>query len=152
MSRWFFNSKDKQEVLRKELEEWIGTPFRHRAAVKKVGADCIHFVAKAYENVGVVKDVIRTIPSYGHDWAHHTTNEILYNHVKTRKEFQEVKYENIMNGDMALYKFGLASSHCAIYFDGQIYQAISHSKIHKLLYIDKSWYVRRTFLFRARNV
>lgn len=152
MSRWFFNSKEKQEVLRKELEGWLGTPFRHRAAVKQVGADCLHFIAKVYETVGVFKGVVDSIPFYGHDWCHHTTDEILYKSVKRMREFQEIQFKNIMNGDLVLYQFGLATSHCAIYFDNEIYQAINNTKIHKLLYTDMSWYKRRRFLFRVKNV
>lgn len=150
MARAFFKSKEHQEVLLKEIKEWRGTPFRHRAAVKKVGTDCVHFCMKVYENVGAVKDVVSKIPYYGHDWCFHTWEERFYKGLKARRDFVEVKnWNNIMNGDLVLYRFGKASSHCAIYFDGNIHQSVNLSGVHHVLFQDSMWYRRRRFLFRV---
>ena len=152
MSRWFFHSEERQETLGKEMEEWMGTPFRHAAGVKKVGADCIHFALVIYDIVGAVKNAIRYMPYYGHDWCMHTSEQKLYKGISKHPSFQEVGFKNPMNGDLMLYQFGLAASHCGIYFDGNIYQSINLIGVHKMLYIDKMWHRRRVYNFRVKNV
>ena len=152
MSKWYFSSKERQEALKKELEEWRGTPFRHRAGVKKVGADCIHFCIRVYELVGALHGAVKRIPYYGHDWCFHTDEEILYNAIKGSNYFEEIfNWETIMNGDLVLYKFGRATSHSAIYFDRNIYQAVNITGVHHMLYFDYQWSIRRRYLFRVKN-
>lgn len=48
------------ETLRKleeEAREWIGTPYMHMQKEKGCGADCALFLAKIYENIGVLNFV-----------------------------------------------------------------------------------------------
>jgi cell wall-associated NlpC family hydrolase len=149
--RWFFASKENQDKLKKEMREWIGTPFRHYAGVKQAGADCIHFVLTVYENVGAVKDALHFLPRYGHDWCHHTTEQKLYNGLKRHKSFIESGYTDPRNGDVLLYQFGKAASHCGIYFDKSVYQAIDGSGVCRIYYKDKAWARRLRFGFRIKN-
>ena len=149
---WFFNSKVNQEVLIKELNEWIGTPFRHLAGVKKVGADCIHFALTVYDTIGATKNSLHYIPKYAHDWCHHTMEQKLYTGLKKHKAFVETGYVEPMNGDLILYQFGKAASHCGIYFDGSVHQSINLIGVHKMYYKDRAWANRRRYGFRIRYV
>ena len=153
MSRWFFDNKKRQEVLLEELTSWIGTPFRHMAAVKKVGVDCTNFVGSVLESVGAWRNVLVRMPYYGHDWCYHTTDERLYKGLKSIKENVELPLgSEVKNGDIVVYQFGLAASHCGIYFNREIYQAVNVTGVHSVLFIDKLWHKRRKFLFRVKNV
>ena len=152
MTKWFFSSKENQDRLLKEVNEWIGTPFRHYAGVKKVGADCIHFALAVYESLGAIKDPMRGVKYYGHDWCHHTTEQKLREGLRRRQEFAEVGFGKEMNGDLVLYQFGQAASHCGIYFDGCIYQSINLVGVHRVYYKDGLWSKRRRFNFRIKNV
>ena len=152
MPNWFFNKKENQEKLKKEVEEWVGTPFRHYAGVKKAGADCIHFAMKVYEAIGAIKDPMRGVKYYGHDWCHHTPEQKLRNGLVVRPEFVEVGFGKEMIGDLVLYQFGRAASHCGIYIDGNVYQSINLVGVHRVLYKDTLWAKRRRFCFRIKYV
>jgi len=148
---WYFTSSDNQATLKKELDEWLGTPFRHLAGVKQVGADCIHFTNAVYQAVGAIRLPVN-IPHYDSDWCHHISKEIFYLALKARADIIEVPLKSVMNGDLVLYKFGRATSHCGIYFDRVVYQAVQLSGVQKVLYVDKRWHRRRRFNFRIKNV
>jgi cell wall-associated NlpC family hydrolase len=152
MMNWFFTSKDNQEVLIKEIAEWEGTPFRHLAGVKKAGTDCLHFALTVYDNIGATKNVLRYITRYGHDWCHHTDEQRFYNRLKKVPAFVEVGFKNPVNGDLILYNFGRVASHCGIYFEGNIHQAINLVGVNKMYYKDRLWAKRRRYGFRIRYV
>jgi len=42
-----------REAIVAESREWIGTPWKHQASLKGVGADCIGFVAGVARGVGI---------------------------------------------------------------------------------------------------
>jgi len=149
--KWFFTSKESQEKLSKELREWMGTPFRHYAGVKQAGADCIHFVLAVYENVGAVKNALHFVPRYGHDWCHHTTEQKLYNGLTKHKSFVELDRDEPVNGDILLYQFGRAASHCGIYLNESVYQAIENLGVCRIYYKDKAWASRLRFAFRIKK-
>jgi len=147
--KYYFEDKNNQERLFQEMKEWMDTPFRHLAGVKQVGADCIHFVCGVYENIGAVKDASVFIPRYTRDWCQHSDEQKLYNGIRRKKEFVEVGIQSPMNGDLLLYQFGKAASHCGIYFEDQVYQALERIGVHKLAFEDQMWRRRLRFGFRV---
>jgi cell wall-associated NlpC family hydrolase len=152
MPKWFFSSKENQDKLIAEIKEWRGTPFRHRAGVKKAGADCIHFALSIFDTLGATKDATKFIPWYGHDWCHHTEEQKLYIGLTKKKEFVEVGFHKPMNGDLILYQFGRAASHCGIYFNNEIHQSINQIGVSRMYWEDPSWARRRRFGFRIKHV
>jgi len=152
MPNWFFSSKENQEKLEVEVNEWVGTPFRHFAGVKKVGADCLHFALAVYESLGAIKDPLRGVKYYGHDWCHHTDEQKFYKGLTRRPEFVEVGFKNLMNGDLLLYQFGRAASHCGIYYANNIYQSINLVGVHRVYYKDGLWAKRVRYNFRIKYV
>lgn len=150
--KWFFASQENQDKLIAEIKEWRGTPFRHFCAVKKAGADCIHFALTVYQNVGAVKDALHYVHWYSHDWCHHTKEQKLYDGLTKHPSFVEINYNHPENGDLILYQFGLAASHCGIYFDGSVHQSINQIGVNRMYYKDPAWARRRKFGFRIKNV
>src|SRR6266496_3157295 len=62
-----------RELVVKEAESWIGTPFHHAARVKGAGVDCLMLLAEVYERAGVVAPI--EPPFYVPDWHLHRDAE-----------------------------------------------------------------------------
>lgn len=122
---FYFDDAEKQQELKRVLDEWVGTPFRHRAAVKKLGCDCIHFIGAVLDEVGVFKFDLKKIPDYPPDWHLHNTREMLLQGIQDRVPVEKVDLKDKRTGDILLGHFGQAASHSAIYFDGYIYHALN---------------------------
>jgi NlpC/P60 family putative phage cell wall peptidase len=108
-----------------EAETWLGTPFRHAAALKGIGVDCIHLVHAVYRAVGLT-DV--ALPSYPPDWHLHQGGgnrlmEGLVPHCVPASEPFEL-------GDILVYNYGRAPSHCAIYVgEGRVIHAPPRGRV-----------------------
>lgn len=122
--KYFFEDIENQKKLKKILDEWVGTPWRHRCGVKGKGADCIHFVARVLEELGLLIWRDGLIPDYAPDWHLHNTRELLKDALEKEVRGEWVNIENPMNGDILLSHYAKAASHAGFYFDGYVYQAI----------------------------
>jgi len=127
----FFDSEKKQKELLQILESWMGTPYRHRTAVKGRGVDCIHFVACVMMEAGVISKF--NVPDYPSDWHLHHTDELLREGIAQfpmSEEFDPGEVDPI-NGDILLFRYGRASAHSTIFFDNYIYQAVGYDEVRK---------------------
>jgi len=163
---FYFDDTEKQAELKRILDSWTGTPFKHHTGVKQRGCDCIHFVAKTYEEMGLI--ILKKVPEYPHDWHMHNTRELLL--IGIIKYLDGIAYilekgdpdllaglgaevsgeeYNPMNGDIILSHYGKASSHAAIYFDDYIYQAVNNVGVCKIQYSDKVFRRQMRFAYRV---
>ncbi|MEM8616217.1 MAG: NlpC/P60 family protein [Pseudomonadota bacterium] len=96
---------------------WIGTPYRHQASIKGVGADCLGLVR------GVWRDVVGPEPElpgpYTPDWAEALGEETLLQ--AARRHLNEVAISGARPGDVLLFRMGLGhpAKHCAILSEPQ---------------------------------
>ena len=133
--KYYFETEERQKQLGKIINSWLGTPFRHRCAVKGMGADCLGFVVGVLKELGILRqDFI--VPEYAPDWPLHKSNELLLSGMKKTLNIEIVKLEDIMNGDLCLYRFGKASSHIGIYYDNYLYHSITELSVMKLKWSD----------------
>jgi NlpC/P60 family putative phage cell wall peptidase len=59
-----------------EARSWIGTPYRHQAAAKGAGADCLGLVRGVWRSLyGAEPEVV---PPYTPDWAEPPREELLW--------------------------------------------------------------------------
>lgn len=132
----YFDDAEKQAQLKQIMDSWLGTPFRHHCGVKGLGCDCIHFVARVFEEMGILKWRKNLVPDYPRDWHLHNTRELLLERLV--KEFNVVTVDLAapMNGDILLSHYGQAASHAAIYFDGYAYQALDRIGVVKIAFSD----------------
>jgi cell wall-associated NlpC family hydrolase len=148
--KYYFEDQEKQKILKAELDEWLGTPFRHWAGVKGEGCDCIHLVVRVFEKMGLgpIK-----IDRYSKDWHIHNSKELLLSGMRrTMKGFVELPLDTEpMNGDVVLYKFGKTTSHSAIYFDKKVYQSITGIGVESRQWLDKKWHKRKVCIMRLRH-
>lgn len=123
--KYYFEDEENQKHLKVILDEWVGTPFRHRCAVKGLGADCIHYVSAVLHELGIINFDNVKIPDYPPDWHLHNTQQLLLEEIHKHLNTEQVNLNELMNGDIVLSHFGKAASHASIYFDEHLYHAIN---------------------------
>jgi NlpC/P60 family putative phage cell wall peptidase len=89
-----------------EARSWIGTPWRHQAAIKGVGADCVGFVRGAAEPF-VGKVPLAT--DYTTTWQLYRAEPRMYREFAARCE--EVALDQFKPGDILLFGFGKGPAH-----------------------------------------
>ncbi len=148
--KYYFEDPERQAQLKTELDEWMGTPYRHWAGVKGEGCDCIHFVARVFEGLGFGPFKIERYPR---DWHLHNFEELLMKGLRRElKNVEELPLDTEpMNGDVVLYRFGKTSSHSAIFFDNHVYQALTGMGVERRHWADKQWFRRKTMMMRLLN-
>lgn len=144
----YFDNIEKQKLLKKILDEWMGTPFRHKCGVKGLGCDCIHFAARVAEESGFLIWYKDLIPDYPKDWHIHNTRELLKEGIEKNLNVKRIGLFNFKNGDIILFHFGKASSHIGFYYDGYIYQALTKIGVCKINFADKAFKKRMKFAYR----
>ena len=91
---------------------WIGTPYRHQASVKGVGADCLGLLR------GVWRDIIGPEPehpgAYAPGWAEFSADEPL--RAAARRHLVERTEAPLMGGRVLVFRWrdGVAAKHCGI--------------------------------------
>lgn len=145
---YYFEDIERQDQLKKVLNEWIGTPFRHSCGVKNLGCDCIHFVARVLEEVGALTWYKDMIPNYPKDWHVHNTRELMSEKIMETGNIKKIKLSAIKNGDIVLFHYGKAASHAGIYFNNYIYQSLCKIGVCKIRFTDKSFKRRMKFAYR----
>lgn len=144
----YFETIERQKQLKKIMDEWLDTPFRHRCGVKKLGCDCIHFAARVAEEIGFLKWADDMIPDYPKDWHIHNTRELLKEALEKNPKIKRIALFEVKNGDVLLSHFGMASSHIGFYFDGYMYQALNKIGVCRIRFSDKSFKKRMKFAYR----
>lgn len=144
----YFKDKNNQMELKRILDEWEGTPFRHHCGVKGLGCDCIHLVACVFNELGLLVLTRKTIPDYPKDWHLHNTRELLEEGLFKVLNVVKVELGILINGDIILSHYGKAASHAGIYYDGYVYQALNGIGVRRINFDDKKFRKRMRFAFR----
>jgi len=152
--KWYFDSEERCQRLRQILEEWKGTPYKHRCAVKGQGADCILFVGAALAEAGAASpSILKNLPDYPRDWHIHRDVELLINEIESRLPVEKLSLRDYQpkNGDILLYRFGKAQSHSSIYMDGKVYQSVMGIGVIDLRFSSSLWANRLKRVYRLRG-
>jgi NlpC/P60 family putative phage cell wall peptidase len=80
---------------------WIGTPYRHQAALKGVGCDCLGLVRGVWREVMGAEP--ETPPPYTPDWAEALGRETLAE--AARRHFLEIAPGHAQAGDVLLFRW-----------------------------------------------
>ncbi|WP_444861111.1 baseplate hub domain-containing protein [Brevundimonas vesicularis] len=94
---------------------WLGTPYRHQASMKGVGADCLGLVRGVWREV--VGEEPEVLPAYSADWAEVGGRETLLE--AAGRWMRPVAVDQMRAGDVLLFHMspGAAVKHCAILSD-----------------------------------
>lgn len=96
----------------KVVRTWIGTPYRHQAARRGAGTDCLGLVR------GVWRDLLghepEAVPPYSMDWSEPSGNEQLWQ--AARRHLQEIPMGDPNPGDVILFRMraGSVAKHLGI--------------------------------------
>lgn len=100
------------EQVVQAARSWLGTPYRHQASVKRVGADCLGLVR------GVWRELVgrepEPVPAYRADWAEVGGEETLL--MAAQRWLVEIPVARARPGDVLLFRMapGCAVKHCGI--------------------------------------
>jgi len=147
----YFGNRENVKRLKEVLESWEGTPWRHRTAVKGLGADCIHFVLGVLDELNVLDLRQIPVPDYPPDWHLHNTRELLYEGLHRYLNVTDVPVSGVKNGDIVLVHFGKAASHAAFYLDGFIYHCVRPGGVSKGSFSDPTWRKRMKIAVRLMS-
>ncbi|MBZ8135500.1 NlpC/P60 family protein [Afifella sp. IM 167] len=91
---------------------WLGTPYRHQAALKGVGCDCLGLVRGVYAEV--TGRAPETPPPYTPDWAEARRAETLAE--AARRYLTEIEPATAEAGDILLFRWrrDLPAKHAGI--------------------------------------
>ncbi|MDA8585743.1 NlpC/P60 family protein [Rhodobacteraceae bacterium] len=95
-----------------EARRWIGTPYRHQAAVRGAGCDCLGLLRGVWcEVYGAEPEVP---PAYTPDWDEVTQADVLMAAARRHLEPQEMS--EIASGDVLLFRMrqGAVAKHLGI--------------------------------------
>jgi len=94
---------------------WLGTPYRHQASMKGVGADSLGLVRGVWREV--VGEEPEVLPAYSADWAEVGGRETLLE--AAGRWMRPVAVDQMRPGDVLLFRVspGAAVKHCAILSD-----------------------------------
>jgi len=154
----FFRTQERKEELYRILESWKGTPHRHLVGVKDLGADCTLFVWEVMKEISAAGSKMSNIPKrHGHihypaDRALHSREEVILNVLRSIPYLKEISVnDNIIpeTGDICCYQFGRSTAHMGIYYEGQVYQSLSKSKVLPINFKENKFKKRLTAIFRV---
>ena len=105
-------SRALREAIVAEARGWVGTPYRHQASLKGVGADCLGLVRGVWRSV--IGGEPESAPPYTPDWAEALGEETLLS--AARRHMPEVAPGLARAGDVLLFRMALGApaKHAAI--------------------------------------
>lgn len=96
---------DQRAAVVKEALAWTGTPYRHQADIKGVGADCGMLLVRVFVDVGLLQPFDPR--PYSDDWYLHRSEEKYLGFVSSR--MGQVEYP--LFGDVVVFRHGRTFSH-----------------------------------------
>lgn len=96
----------------KAARAWIGTPYRHQAARRGAGTDCLGLVR------GIWRDLYgqepEAVPAYSMDWSEPSGDEKLWH--AARRHLREIPMDEPKPGDVILFRMraGSVAKHLGI--------------------------------------
>jgi NlpC/P60 family putative phage cell wall peptidase len=101
-----------REAVLAEARQWIGTPYRHQASLKRVGCDCLGLVRGVWRALYGTEPEIA--PAYAPDWAEAGGLETLAE--AARRHLVEIAPGEAAPGDVLLFRWRphLPAKHAAV--------------------------------------
>jgi NlpC/P60 family putative phage cell wall peptidase len=127
---------------------WIGTPYRHQASVRGVGADCLGLVRGVYRDLFGVEP--EDPPPYGAGWAEAGGLELL---AEAAARHLAVDERDLLGGEVLLFRWrpGFPARHAGIAASPRtMVHAQSGAAVCEIPL--GSWWLRRlAFVYRFRT-
>jgi NlpC/P60 family putative phage cell wall peptidase len=104
---------------------WIGTPYRHQAARREAGTDCLGLVRGVWCDLfGQEPEVV---PAYSMDWSEPSGDEQLWQ--AARRHLREIPMDEPKPGDVVLFRMraGSVAKHLGIVTESAPKSAFVHA-------------------------
>jgi len=100
-----------EELVVREARLWLGTPYRHQAATKGAGCDCLGLLRGVWEAIYGDQPLV---PPYSADWDEVSRRDVLLQ--AARSHFDEVERSEPVAGDVLLFRMrkGAVAKHLGI--------------------------------------
>ena len=129
---------------------WLGTPYKHQASVKGIGADCLGLVRGVWRELYGAEP--EAVPPYAADWAETTGEEALA--FAARRHLQEIAIDDAGPGNVLLFRLrkDCAAKHAAILVEPfrMIHAYSGHAVAES--WLSYWWERRRAYAFRFPGV
>lgn len=102
---------ERREAVVRVAHEWLGTPFRHKAALKGVATDCAGILVGVYKEAGVLPPDF-VLGNYNYQHALHHSEEL---YIGELQQYMKIIPESeAQPGDIVLYRHDRTFSHSGI--------------------------------------
>jgi NlpC/P60 family putative phage cell wall peptidase len=139
-----------RKIIVTAARAWIGTPYRHQASLRGVGADCLGLVRGVWRDVAGSEAEMP--PPYQPDWAEQGRSEELADGL--RRHLLEIPIADHGPGDVLLFRwrFYLPAKHAGIATEkGFMVHAQEDVPVTEIALSD--WWLRHVaFVFRFPGV
>lgn len=98
-------SAERRATIVAEARRWLGTPYRHQASIRGVGADCLGLVRGVWREL--VGEEPEKPPAYTPDWAEALGEETLLS--AARRHLREIAVGAAREGDVLLFRMALGA-------------------------------------------
>jgi len=125
---------------------WVGTPYRHQASLKGVGADCLGLVRGVWREVEGEEP--EGVPAYSPGWAEAGGGETLAE--AARRHMAEIPYTDIQAGDLLLFRWRahLPAKHAGIATSATHMVHAQDNACVTEIYLSNWWRRHLAFAFR----
>ncbi len=88
------------DLVVREAREWLGTPYRHQAATRRAGCDCLGLLRGVWK--AVYGDAPAKVPPYSPDWDEVAQRDVLMHAARFHLEERDVDVP--APGDVLLFR------------------------------------------------
>ena len=146
MTPTFFDTFERRGCLLKELQEWLGTPFVHRAHIKQAGIDCVQLIGQVMTKCGVVGSY--DFGNYPLDWGEHRADSLIVQYIEGTHRFAQIIGDTEL-GDIICFRVGRCAQHCGIAIDELHFEhVLVHGRVTINQLDDITWRSRVACIYR----
>jgi NlpC/P60 family putative phage cell wall peptidase len=141
---------DRRAAIMTAARGWIGTPYRHQASLRNVGADCLGLVRGVWREV--MGEEPEAPPAYQPGWAEEGGGEAMAD--AARRHLIEIPYTEYQAGDVLLFRWRphLPAKHAGIATgDGMMVHAQEGAAVTEIV-LSPWWLRHMAFAFRFPGV
>jgi NlpC/P60 family putative phage cell wall peptidase len=101
-----------RDVIVEMARSWIGTPYRHQASCKGMGADCLGLIRGVWREIYGAEP--EPVPAYSMEWSEPSRDEALWR--AARRHMLAKPPGEVIAGDVALFRMreGAVAKHLGI--------------------------------------
>lgn len=127
--------------MRASAARWLGTPFRERTALCRVGADCVGLVRSLMVECGL--PVLEIGVEYPLDWATHSNRSLLVDWIARTGLCAEAPPAPLQAGDVVCIRQGRCPHHLVVMLDDRRLVHVMVGRVVEEGLIEDPWFAKR---------